>query len=208
MRGYAHHHSFLAGTHSIADYNTLAASQLGIYIYIKKKMVILFDKFNKSIRPGRSSRWLNQVCVGSHILVIYIVLCNENSIKVLTCFSHWGSLVNWHWINETWAPTTERASGRVGVSAERLAPWHFVVAYFSFFSGGRKEVKKSSSMTTRALPSGVHSGGTLTSVTITWDVYMACTMHAFTTEKEEVMGLLLGNWVVEVWLYHAFTFLK
>jgi hypothetical protein len=47
-----------------------------------------FDKFNKLIRPGRSSRWLNQVCVGPYILVIYIVLCDENSIKVLIGFSH------------------------------------------------------------------------------------------------------------------------
>ena len=73
--------------------------------------------------------------------------------------------------------------------------WSHIISAF-FQEEGRK--LKSSCMTTRALPSGVHSGGTLTSVTITWDVYMACTMHAFTTEKEEVMGLLLGNWVVEV----------
>lgn len=55
-----------------------------------------------------------------------------------------------------------------------------------------------SRQTGRAAPGGFQRGGTLAKVKITWEVYMACTTHAFTTEKEEVMGLLLGDWLEEV----------
>ena len=27
-----------------------------------------------------------------------------------------------------------------------------------------------------------------------WDVWLTCTSHAFSTEKQEIMGLLLGRW--------------
>ena len=27
-----------------------------------------------------------------------------------------------------------------------------------------------------------------------WDTWLTCTSHAFSTEKQEIMGLLLGRW--------------
>lgn len=38
----------------------------------------------------------------------------------------------------------------------------------------------------------------LSEVVITNDVYLVCLSHALTTEKEEVMGLLLGDTEVTV----------
>ena len=37
-------------------------------------------------------------------------------------------------------------------------------------------------------------GGTLEKVYVGWDVWVTCTSHAFSTEKQEIMGLLLGRW--------------
>ena len=36
--------------------------------------------------------------------------------------------------------------------------------------------------------------GTLEKVYVGWDVWVTCTSHAFSTEKQEIMGLLLGRW--------------
>jgi hypothetical protein len=32
-------------------------------------------------------------------------------------------------------------------------------------------------------------------VTLSYDSFLVCTSRAFTTEKQEVMGLMLGRWV-------------
>ena len=34
----------------------------------------------------------------------------------------------------------------------------------------------------------------LTRVKVSWEVFLACTTHAMSTENEEIMGLLLGDW--------------
>jgi BRCA1/BRCA2-containing complex subunit 3 len=48
--------------------------------------------------------------------------------------------------------------------------------------------------TSRAAPAAIEFGGTLQQVKLTWDAYFSCCSHALSTEKEEIMGLCLGDW--------------
>ena len=40
----------------------------------------------------------------------------------------------------------------------------------------------------------MNTRGTLEKVYVGWDTWLTCTSHAFSTEKQEIMGLLLGRW--------------